>query len=512
MTLYDLIEQGAQLHRNRPAVIFEESVTSYAALRQQTDRIAASLQEVGIHKGDKVAVWLPNNNLFIPVYLGITAIGAVMVPMNTRYRTHEVSYILNDADVAAIVMVSRFLKTDYQEILREALLGTPAVQHIIMTDSEEGSLPSVSWRAFLDAGSDRLPATTGVTDDDVAQILYTSGTTGNPKGVMLTHRNVCTNARVTGEVMAVTAEDRYFVPLPLFHSFGLVLGCLTPLIFGSSIVLQEVFEPQQALTLMERHCCTMNFGVPTMFMMELEELRKNPYTLSLRSGMMGGAPCPIEVVRGAREEMGCNVLIGYGITETAPLISLTRYSDSDVKRAESVGLPLPGVEVKVVNDQRQEVPAGDIGEIASRGNTMNGYYKMPEATSEVLDRDGWYYSGDLGKVDREGYLYITGRKKDMIVVGGFNVYPRELEEVLFNYPGVKNAAVVGVPDKRLGEVIKAYLISDGTVTADEIQDFCRGQMANYKVPTYVAFVDTFPMTASGKVQKYKLREHHDTSL
>lgn len=512
MTLYDLIEQGARLHRDRPAVIFEDSITAYAALRQQADRIAASLQEVGIQRGDKVAVWLPNNHLFIPVYLGITAIGAVMVPMNTRYRTQEVSYILNDADVTAIVMVSHFLKMDYQEILGEVLPGTPAVQHIIMADGEAGSLPGLSWHAFLDAGSDRMPATAGVADDDVAQILYTSGTTGNPKGVMLTHRNVCTNARVTGEVMAVTTNDRYFVALPLFHSFGLVLGCLTPLIFGSSIVLQDVFDAQQALALMERHRCTMNFGVPTMFMMELEELRKSSYALSLRSGMMGGAPCPIEAVKGAREEMGCNVLIGYGITETSPLISLTRYEDSDTKRAESVGLPLPGIEAKIVNDQRQSVPTGDIGEIAIRGNTMKGYYKMPEATSEVLDRDGWYYSGDLGKMDQEGYLYITGRKKDMIVVGGFNVYPRELEEVLVTHPGVKNAAVVGVPDTRLGETIKAYLIVEGKVTAEEIRKFCRRQMANYKVPTYVAFVDTFPMTASGKVQKYKLREQHDTSL
>jgi fatty-acyl-CoA synthase len=246
-------------------------------------------------------------------------------------------------------------------------------------------------------------------------------------------------------------------------------------------------------------------------MMELEALRQRTYELVLRSGMMGGAPCPVEVVKGVRTEMGCNVLIGYGITETSPLISLTRYDDSDVRRAESVGLPLPGVDVSIVNDRRERLPIGEIGEIAIRGNVMRGYYKMPAATAEVLDEAGWYYSGDLGRLDEAGYLYITGRKKDMIVVGGFNVYPREIEEVLFTHPQVKNVAVVGVSDERLGETVKAYIVPDGEVTAEELRDFCRRQVANYKVPAQVAFVDALPMTASGKVQKFKLREEYDTS-
>ena len=242
----------------------------YVPVRQEADEIAAALHSLEIRKGHNIAVWLPTNPLFLSLYFGITALGAVMVPMNTRYRAHEVAYILTNADVSTIIMAPRFLKMDYQMMLQEVLPQVPAMRNIIMTEAGDGSLPSLSWKTFLNAGVDHPPPPAAVTEDDVAQILYTSGTTGKPKGVMLTHRNVCTNARVTGEVMEVTAQDRYFVPLPLFHSFGLVLGCLTPLTFGSSIVLQDVFEAHQAMALMEHHRCTMNFGVPTMFMMELE--------------------------------------------------------------------------------------------------------------------------------------------------------------------------------------------------------------------------------------------------
>lgn len=512
MTLYELLERGKRLHADRPAVISENEVLTYGQLKEEADAIAASLLHLGISQGDKVGVWLPNSSHFLPLYFGITALGAVMVPLNTRYRTHEVSYILDNSEARALFMVPSFLKMNYREMLAEVAPELSALEHVIMVDGEEtGRGSQLSWSEFMDGGRHQNFHLPRVGDEDVAQILYTSGTTGKPKGVMLTHRNVLTNARVTGEVMGTTPEDRYFVPLPLFHSFGLVLGCLTPLTFGSSIVLQDVFHARKALDLMEKHQCTMNFGVPTMFMLELEEIRKHSYDLCLRSGMMGGAPCPIEVVKGVRQEMACNVCIGYGITETSPLISLTRYQDDDVRRAESVGRPLPGVEVRIVDDRRRTLSPGEIGEIAVRGNTMKGYYKMPDATREVLDDEGWYYSGDLGKMDEDGYLYITGRKKDLIVVGGFNVYPREIEELLFTHPQVKNVAVIGVPDSRRGEAVKAFVIPQGEVSKEDIQEFCRQKVANFKVPTYVEFVDSFPMTASGKIQKYKLREQHDPS-
>jgi len=505
MTLVDVLTESARRHGDDTAIIFGDDTLSYRELADRAGRIAASLHALNIGKGDHVAVWMPNNLAFVPVYLGIAMAGAVMVPMNTRYRTHEARYILSDSEVKAIVMTPRFLKMRYDEMLREIAPGLEHLEHaVVLGKDADVGVPSMTYEAFLSAGRDaELPK---VSDDDISQILYTSGTTGKPKGVMLSHANVCDNARVTGEVMEAAPADRYFVPLPLFHSFGLVLGCLTPLTFGASIVLQDVFDAEHALQLMEQYRCTMNFGVPAMFMMELEAYRDGEYALGLRSGMMGGAPCPVEVVKGVRREMGCDVCIGYGITETSPLISLTRFGDDDQKRAETVGLPLPGVEVRVVDDDHRRLPQGEVGEIAIRGNVMQGYYNMPEATAAAIDDDGWYYSGDLGVIDEDGYLSITGRKKDMVVVGGFNVYPREIEEVLFTHPRVKNAAVVGVPDERLGEVVKAYIVPDGDLSEREVKAFLGERMANFKVPASVAFVDVFPMTASGKVQKYKLRE------
>lgn len=511
MTLVDVLEESTRLHGDAPAVICSDEALSYGELADRTRSIATSLRSLGIEQGDHVAVWMPNNLAFLPVYFGIAAAGATMVPMNTRYRTHEARYILTDSDAKAIFMVPHFLKMRYDEMLREVAPSLEQLEHAIVLDGDaDVGVPSMTYETFLSAGDEA--ALPDVSDDAISQMLYTSGTTGKPKGVMLSHANVCDNARVTGGVMAATAEDRYFVPLPLFHSFGLVLGCLTPLTFGASILLQDVFDAEEALRLMETHGCTMNFGVPAMFMMELEAYRSGDYDLALRSGMMGGAPCPIEVVKGVRREMDCDVCIGYGITETSPLISLTRFGDDDQKRTETVGLPLPGIEVKVVDDQRRQLPPGEIGEIAIRGNVMQGYYKMPEATDEAIDDDdGWYYSGDLGVMDGEGYLSITGRKKDMVVVGGFNVYPREVEEVLFEHPRVKNAAVVGVPDERLGEVVKAYIVSDGDLTEQAVKDFLDGRVANFKVPKHVTFLESLPMTASGKVQKYKLREDHEPS-
>ncbi len=507
MILHDLIEKGAGKHGNEPAIISNGKELTYSELKEGTEKIASSLLSIGIKKGDSIAVWMPNNIHYLPIYFGITAIGAVMVPMNTRYRAHEASYILDNSDARAIFMVPRFLKMNYVDILN-GIDGLDKLEYAIVIDEKaDMDMKSMPFGKFISrGGSDISDVVSSIGEEDISQILYTSGTTGKPKGVMLTHKNVCTNAIVTGKIMGVRPDDSYLVPLPLFHSFGLVLGCLTPLAFGGSIVLQDAFDAREALELMQKYGCTMNFGVPAMFMMQLEEFRKGNYSLRLRSGMMGGAPCPIEVVRGVRTRMGCDVCIGYGITETSPLITLTRYEDDDSRRAESVGKPLPGVEVKVVDDVREELPRGKIGEIAIRGNVMKGYYRMPDETEKAVDSKGWYYSGDLGKIDEEGYMYITGRKKDMIVVGGFNVYPRELEELLFTHPKVKNVAVVGVPDERMGEVVKAFVIPDGKMEGEEIKDFCRQKIASFKVPRYVEFVDEFPMTASGKIQKYKLRE------
>jgi len=493
----------------------DESIT-YGELWKTASLIARGLRSLGLRRGDHVALWMPNNRWFVPSFLGIVSMGCVLVPLNTRYRPREAAYILDNSSSKALITVDSFLAIDYMEMLEEFVGEMEELKHVVVTGNAS-SLPGtkvlsmdelISQGGGMDENELRKMAC-GISPNDTAMILYTSGTTGEPKGAMLSHRNICVNARTAGEVLKVALEDVFFLPLPLFHIFGLVLGCVTPLLFGASIVLEEVFSPKEALELMEEHRCTMNYGVPAMFIMELEEFRKGEYDLScLRSGIMGGAPCPIEVVRATLDEMKCNICIGYGITETSPLITLSRFDDTPELRANTVGKPIPGVKVKIVDERWNEVGVDEIGEIAIRGNNMKGYYGMPERTTEVLNEDRWYYSGDLGKMDANGYVSVTGRKKDLIITGGFNVYPREVEEFLFTHPAVQNAAVVGAEDPKLGETVHAFIILRESCTASEedLINHCKGKMANFKVPQRVEFVDAFPMTQSGKVQKFRLRE------
>lgn len=513
ITVSELMEEFNR-RRDKDAIYFNDKKKTYGELYDEARKISSKLLELGIKKGDHVAVWMPNNDYFHPVFFGITSIGAVMVPMNTRYKTHEVEYIVNNSDSKGLIMVGNFLNINYTSMIEELRDKLPELEFIISIDK----LPDVNKTLIKYddiMGTEEVDAEAlndayaNVSVDDTAIILYTSGTTGAPKGAELMHKNIYINAKTTGNVMEVTSDDIYYIPLPLFHSFGLVLGTLTPLIFGAKVVLQDVFSPEKGLELIERHRCTMNFGVPAMFISELGVMEKKQFdTSSLRSGMMGGAPCPIEIVKATIEKMGCNVCIGYGITETSPLITLTRLDDPPEIRAESVGMPLPGVQVKIVDDNHMEVPVGEIGEIAVKGNVMRGYYKMPEKTAEVLDSEGWYYSGDLGKMDENGYVYVTGRKKDMLIVGGFNVYPRELEEFFYTHPKVSTCAVIGVKDDRLGEVVALYVIpkEGASLEGSELIDYCKDKIANFKVPKYVEIVKELPMTQSGKIQKFKLRE------
>jgi len=509
-------------HGEKTALILHDRELTYRQLGDNSLAISKGLMAIGLKPGDHVALCMPNNEFFVTSFLGITSVGCVMVPMNTRYRAREMSYILRNSDARALITVDRFLNTDHLGLLEEAFSELDGLEKVIVV-GETRPLPGVETYSFADLfrigneneNIDISLIAPKVRPDTTAMILYTSGTTGAPKGAMLTHENVCTNAWTAGEVMNASMSDRYFVPLPLFHVFGLVLGCLTPILFGASIVLMEVFTARDALRLMERHRCTMNFGVPAMFIMELDELERERYELSsLRSGIMGGAPCPMEIVKGTMERMGCDIRIGYGITETSPLITLTRFDDPPETRAKTVGSPIPGVRVEIVDDGRKKLPIGAIGEIAIRGNNMKGYYKMPERTKDVLDENGWYYSGDLGKVDEDGNVSVTGRKKDMIIVGGFNVYPREVEEFIFTHPSVQNAAVVGAAHPTLGELVYAYVIlKEGrTATEEEIIAYLTGKMANFKVPRHVEFVKEYPMTQSGKVRKFVLRERAAESL
>jgi fatty-acyl-CoA synthase len=346
-------------------------------------------------------------------------------------------------------------------------------------------------------------------------ILYTSGTTGNPKGAMLSHHNIAKNAEQVTEVLHATENDVFLLAVPFFHCFGCVMGIAGAITWGASMVPQQIFNAREALELIETHRVSVLYGVPTMFVLELEEYRKgkedgSSYDVaSLRTGIMAGAPCPVEVMRGTMDELHCNVSIAYGLTEASPVITMTRFDDPIERRVETVGRALDGIEVKIAGDDHAPLPIGEMGELACRGyNVMMGYYKMPDVTAETIDEDGWLYSGDLATMDAEGYVKIVGRKKDMLITGGFNVYPAEIEEYLFTHPKVQNVSVIGIPDDVMGEVAAAYIIprEGETIDPQEIVDYCHGEIANFKVPRYVVLVDELPMTQSGKIQKFKLRE------
>jgi len=518
-TLSQVLDETAHRFPARPALFYEGRTISYRDLAREVDRLAAGLVALGIEPGDKVGIWMSNIPEWIAAYFAIAKAGAVVVPMNTRYKTHEVAYILGNAEAKAVFMSQGFLGIDYAAMLAEVRPNLPLLREAITVGGEPPGLRP--YADVLARGGDRAAQAEvarrgdALDPNDCVFILYTSGTTGHPKGAMLSHVNMAENARQITEVLHATEEDIFLLPVPFFHCFGCVMGILGAVTWGAGIVPVPVFKADVALDLVQKHRVSVLYGVPTMFVLELEEQRKaaaagRPYDVaSLRTGIMAGAPCPAEVMRGTMDDLGCNVCICYGLTEASPVITMTRFDDPLDKRVETVGKPLPGIEVKVVDDARQEVPVGETGELACRGyNVMLGYWKDPAATRQVIDNEDWLYSGDLATLDEEGYVRIVGRKKDMYIVGGFNVYPAEVEEVLFTHPDVQNVSVVGVPDPVMGEVGMAFLIPREGHTPDpqEVVDFCARRIAAFKVPRYVVVDHEFPMTSSGKVQKYKLAE------
>lgn len=516
-TLFQVLEETARKFPDRPALFYEGRTITYRDLAAEVDRLAAGLVKLGIEPGDKVAIWMSNIPQWIAAYFAIAKAGAVVVPMNTRYKTHEVEYILGNAEAKAVFLAQGFLGIDYAGMLGEVRPHLPLLREAITVSGEAPGLRP--YAEVLGFGEDRAAQAElarrekGIDPRDCAFILYTSGTTGHPKGAMLSHINMTENARQITEVMRISEKDVFLLAVPFFHCFGCVMGILGAVTWGAAIVPSPVFKADEALRLIGKHKVSVLYGVPTMFVLELEEQRKaiaagQPYDVSsLRTGIMAGAPCPVEVMRGTMEELGCNVCICYGLTEASPVITMTRFEDPLNKRVETVGKALPGIEVRIVDDAHHPLPLGETGELACRGyNVMLGYWKNPQATRLVIDDEGWLYSGDLATLDEEGYVRIVGRKKDMYIVGGFNVYPAEVEEVLFTHPGVQNVSVVGVPDPVMGEVGMAFITPrDGyVVDPQEVVDFCARQIAAFKVPRYVIVGEELPMTSSGKVQKYRL--------
>ena len=530
-TIGGLLENTASLFPENEALVYPDRNLryTYEQLNAICESLARGLMALGIRKGEHVAVWATNVPEWILLQFATGKIGAVLVTINTLYKSRELEYILKQSDSTTIFMIRGFKDTDYVETFYKA---APGFKVSPSGTVKAENLPFLDRAVFIGDGTpvgmmnfseiERLGESVSdreytarkaeLNEQDVINMQYTSGTTGFPKGVMLSHHNIINNAFNIGECMEFTEKDRLCIPVPFFHCFGCVLGVLACVTHGSTMVPVEFFKAEKVLRTIEAEKCTVVHGVPTMFIAELEDPGFQSYDLkSLRTGIMAGAPCPIEIMRRVMTEMHAKeITIAYGLTEASPVITQSRTDDAVEIRATTVGRALPDVEIKIVDiDTGQELPPGQQGELWTRGYlVMKGYYHMPEETAGAIDDDGWLHTGDLAVMDENGYCRITGRLKDMIIRGGENIYPREIEEYLYTHPKIMDVQVYGVPDRKYGEQVMAAikLHAEVMATEKEIKDFCRGQIANHKIPRYVSFVDDYPMTASGKIQKFKLRE------
>ncbi len=503
---------------------------SYAQLQADCRRVAKSLVKLGIARGDRVAIWATNHPEWVLVQFGTAMMGAVMVNINPAYRTHELEHALKDSGASALLLIERFKTSDYVAMLTsvcpEVSESAPGAMHsaklpLLRTVALMGPQqhPGMyTWEQFLALGSDvpdeELAARQASLDfDDVINIQYTSGTTGLPKGASLTHHNILNNGFFVGEGMLFTDRDRLCIPVPFYHCFGMVMSNITCMTHGATMVLPaESFDALATMKAVQQERCTALHGVPTMFIAELEHAEFDSFDFSsLRTGIMAGAPCPIEVMKKLVSRMHASQMtICYGETESSPVVTQTPVDASLEDRTGTVGLPMPHVELKVTDRETgATVPCGVQGEICYRGyNIMRGYHNNPGGTAEAIDTAHWLHSGDLATMDERGYCKITGRAKEMIIRGGENIYPREIEEFLFTHPKVRNVQVIGVPDEKYGEEIQAWIeLREGeSATEDEIRAFCKGRIAHYKIPRYVKFVTEYPMTVTGKIQKFKMRE------
>jgi len=509
---------------------------TYAELSHAVDGLARGLVGLGFAKGERIGIWSTNNVEWLLLQLATARIGAVLVNINPANRTRELAHALDRSEVQGLFVIPRFRSSDYISMLlelapelkqREAKLASAELPHLRTVVVYDPAAPAqterpaggfLTWQEALAAGGAVSPRqlddiTATLDRDDPINIQYTSGTTGFPKAVVLTHHNILNNAYFTAQAMHFSEADRLCVPVPFYHCFGMVLANLVCLSVGACAVVPcEHFDAEACLRAVEAERCTAIHGVPTMFIAELEHPDFKRFDLSsLRTGIMAGAPCPPALMKRVMEEMHCGeILIGYGETEASPLTHLTSSADELARRTETVGTNLPHQEVKVVDvASGATVAFGEMGEICFRGyHIMRGYYGDPGATAKAIDERGWLHSGDLGTMDETGYVQITGRLKDMIIRGGENIYPAEIEEFLFAHPKVAQVAVFGVPDERYGEEIMAWvqLHADTSATADELREYCKDRIAHYKVPKHIWFVEEFPMTVTGKLQKFRMRE------
>ncbi len=502
---------------------------TYGQFDERVNDLAKGLLAIGIGKGDHVGIWARNVPDWLTFMFATAKIGAVLVTVNTSYRSHEVEYVLKQSDMKALAIIDRFRDVDYLQVIYELIpelrksergrlrsKNFPHLKSIIYVGQEKHrGMYNTNELMLLGSHSpdDELREIMGtVRSDDVVNMQYTSGTTGFPKGVMLTHKNILNNGLSIGDRQKFTHEDRLCLPVPLFHCFGIVLGVMAVLTHRATHVMLEIFDPLLVLAAVQKEKCTALYGVPTMFIAEYTHPMFDMFDMSsLRTGIMAGSTCPVEAMKKVVDDMHCYQITSvYGLTEASPGMTQTTVDDPLELRVETVGKSFPGVEVCVMDPDTGEIlPPDTVGELCCRGyNVMKGYYKMPEATKQAIDERGWLHSGDLGTCDENGYYRITGRIKDMIIRGGENIYPREIEEFLHAMPGVRDAQVVGIPDEKYGEIVGAFVILDkgADLTEEDIRDYAVSRIARYKVPKHIFIVEEYPLTASGKIQKYKLRD------
>ncbi|MCP9205829.1 AMP-binding protein [Streptomyces cucumeris] len=485
---------------------------TYAEFGRAVEAVALGLMARGVGKGDRVGIWAINCPEWVLVQYATARIGAIMVNINPAYRVHELRYVLRQAGISVLVSSTEHKTSDYRRMVEQVRTDCPALRDVVYIDDP-------TWDALVGSGAEVPPSElaereAGLSCDDPVNIQYTSGTTGFPKGATLSHHNILNNGYFVGEMVGYTHLDRVCLPVPFYHCFGMVMGNLGATSHGACIVIPApAFDPAATLSAVERERCTSLYGVPTMFIAELNLPDFGTFDLSsLRTGIMAGSPCPVEVMRRVVSEMHmAEVSICYGMTETSPVSTQTRRDDDLERRTGTVGRVMPHVEVKVVDPTTGvTVPRGTRGELCTRGySVMLGYWQEPDLTAEAIDSARWMHTGDLAVMGEDGYVQIVGRIKDMIIRGGENVYPREIEEFLYTHPKIADVQVVGVPDEKYGEEIMACVIlTDGAedLTRDELAHFCRGRLAHYKVPRYLRLMDAFPMTVSGKVRKVELRE------
>ncbi|WP_308272439.1 AMP-binding protein [Kitasatospora sp. SUK 42] len=513
-TIGENLDRAVRAFPERDALVDRPTARrwTYAQLAADVDALALGLLELGIAKGDRVGIWAPNCAEWTLTQYATAKLGAILVTVNPAYRAHELEYVLNQAGIRLLVAADRFKTSDYAAMIEEVRPNCPELERVVL-------LGSTAWDALLTAGRQADPALLAarqgeLAPDDPINIQYTSGTTGFPKGATLSHHNILNNGYFVGELLDYTEQDRICIPVPFYHCFGMVMGNLAATSHGACMVIPAPsFEPGATLAAVAAERCTSLYGVPTMFIAELADPDFARYDLSsLRTGIMAGSPCPAEVMKEVIGRMGmAEVSICYGMTETSPVSTQTRTDDSIERRVSTVGRVGPHLEVKVVDPATgRTVPRGEPGELCTRGySVMLGYWSEPERTAEAVDAARWMHTGDLAVMDEDGYVAITGRIKDMVIRGGENLYPREIEEFLYTHPDILDVQVIGVPDPKYGEELMAWIrMREGAepLTAEAVRTYCGGRLAHFKIPRYVHVVEEFPMTVTGKIRKVEMRE------